>query len=178
MSEGDDYPEGTEGDGCLKGTRWGWLSGGTQKGWLDSHPLTSEIVLNSRLFADLELILADAAQWAYPILRDIFKCSSRGNSAVRVSCSRIVNVSADYTNILFHFVFNLSGITFRHRTPPGVPLCRYSNLAIYHIHNAGYLNFYITHCRISFLIPVSFSYTAEVSIMVYFRTFLFRTLPD
>ena len=139
---------------------------GTQKGWLDSHPLTSENVLNSRLFADLELILADAAQWAYPILRDIFKCSSRGNSAVRVSCSRIVNVSADYTNILFHSVFSLSGNSFRHRTPTGIPYCRNSNLANYHIHNAGYLNFYITHCRISFLIPVSFSYTSDVS----FRT--------
>lgn len=137
---------------------------GTQKGWLDSHPLTSENVLNSRLFADLELILADAAQWAYPILRDIFKCSSRGNSAVRVSCSRIVNVSADYTNILFHFVFSLSGITFRHRTPPGVPLCRNSNIAIYHIQKMQDICISTSrHCRISFLIPVSFSYTSDVS---------------
>ena len=136
---------------------------GTQRGWLDSHPLTSEIVLNSRLFADLELVLADAAQWAYPILRDIFKCSSRGNSAVRVSCSRIVNVSADYTNILFHFVFNLSGITFRHRTPPGVPLCRYSNLAIYHIQK----------CRISEFLHHALSHLVFNSrfFFVYFRRF-------
>lgn len=162
LSEGDEMGMDVRRDGNRLMPKGDGSPEGTQRGWLDSHPLTSENVLNSRLFADLELILADAAQWAYPILRDIFKCSSRGNSAVRVSCSRIVNVSADYTNILFHFVFNLSGITFRHRTPPGVPLCRYSNLAIYHIQK----------CRISEFLHHALSHLVFYSrfFFVHFRS--------
>ena len=53
----------------------------------------------------LKVLLAHAAGWACPIFRDVFECRSWSNSAFLVSLCRIVYISADDANILFHITF-------------------------------------------------------------------------
>ena len=57
------------------------------------------------LFDYLEIFLADSAQRAYPVCREIFESCSRLDSAVRIAYCRIVLVSADDANVLFHTLF-------------------------------------------------------------------------
>ena len=57
------------------------------------------------VFDYLEIFLADSAQRAYPVCREIFESCSRLDSAVRIAYCRIVLVSADDANVLFHTLF-------------------------------------------------------------------------
>ncbi len=64
------------------------------------------------LFFDFfEILFSYTAKWADPIRRDVLKCCSWGNPAVRVTGCRIIYVSADYTNIFFHnlLIFDTAG---------------------------------------------------------------------
>lgn len=49
-----------------------------------------------------ELILAYAAQRAYPIISESFKCGSGFNSVIRISQFGIINITANVTNIFTH----------------------------------------------------------------------------
>ena len=55
----------------------------------------------------LEIVLAYSAEWASPILRNILESGSRSDSVIRISDCRIILVSADFANILFHCYKNL-----------------------------------------------------------------------
>ena len=55
----------------------------------------------------LEIVLAYSAEWASPILRNILESGSRSDSVIRISDCRIILVSADFANILFHCCKNL-----------------------------------------------------------------------
>ncbi len=58
------------------------------------------------LFYRRKIILANAAERTYPVIRKSFKSSSGSNSVVRITDFRIVNITTYITNIFFH-----------HRTP-------------------------------------------------------------
>jgi hypothetical protein len=49
-----------------------------------------------------EVFLAYAAKRAHPVCRKVFECSPWSYAIVRISGCRIVYISADFTNILFH----------------------------------------------------------------------------
>ncbi len=59
-----------------------------------------------RLFHFLEIFLANAAERADPICRKVFESCSRSDAVVRIAGCRIVFVSADNTNVLFHINYS------------------------------------------------------------------------
>jgi hypothetical protein len=63
-----------------------------------------------KLLLRLEILFPYAAKRADPICRDIFKSSSRGDTAVRIADCGIIHISADFAYVLFHNlkVFNWS----------------------------------------------------------------------
>ena len=54
------------------------------------------------LFSWREILLANTAYWAYPILRKVLEGCSWSDSAVWVACCWIIFVSADVAYILLH----------------------------------------------------------------------------
>ena len=59
------------------------------------------------LFNDLEIFLAYSAQRAHPICRKVFESCSRFDPAVRITYCRIIFISADNANVLFHNIFSV-----------------------------------------------------------------------
>ena len=49
-----------------------------------------------------EFILANAAERANPILWQVFKSCSGGNTILRVTYFRVILITTDITNVLFH----------------------------------------------------------------------------
>ena len=50
-----------------------------------------------------ELVFAYAANRAYPIFGDILECCSWLDTTVGVSYCWVIHITADFTNILFHY---------------------------------------------------------------------------
>ena len=62
----------------------------------------SMLCRNGSISGFAELVLADAAERAYPVFRKIFKGGSRSDAVVRIADSRIILITADITYILIH----------------------------------------------------------------------------
>ena len=54
-----------------------------------------------------EIILTNAAKWAYPVIGYFLECSSWGNASIWVSVYGIIDVPANVTNILFNIAIIL-----------------------------------------------------------------------
>ena len=50
----------------------------------------------------LEVVLAYATEWAYPVVGDVFEGGTWGDAAVGIACCGVIDVTADVANILFH----------------------------------------------------------------------------
>ena len=48
----------------------------------------------------LEVILADATNGAYPVVGDVLKRCSCGDAAIRITNCGVVDVTANFTNVL------------------------------------------------------------------------------
>ena len=53
-----------------------------------------------------EIALADTADGAYPIVGDVLKCRSCGDAAIGISYCGVVDVTANFTNVL-HKLLNV-----------------------------------------------------------------------
>ena len=71
--------------------------------------LSSKIILNKVAFRlppylilllGLEVVLADAADGAYPIVGDVLKRCSCGDAAIGITYCGVVDVTANFTNVL------------------------------------------------------------------------------
>ena len=63
----------------------------------------NHLFTQSSLFGDgAEIVLAYAAEGAYPVGGDVLESSAGGNAAVGVAFGRVVDVTADVANVLFH----------------------------------------------------------------------------
>lgn len=49
-----------------------------------------------------KFVLANAAQWADPIFRQVFKCSTLGDAVFRITGFWVVFVAAQFTGIFLH----------------------------------------------------------------------------
>ncbi len=58
----------------------------------------------SQLFLFLEIVLADAAEWAFPVIGEFLERCTRRNVVLRVADFGIINVTTNFTNVLFHFI--------------------------------------------------------------------------
>ena len=77
--------------GGMEAGRTGAVKGNTYK---NASAATDGCVLQESLLL-LKLILADSADWADPILRNIRKSGAGRDAAVRVAVCRIIDVPAD-----------------------------------------------------------------------------------
>ncbi len=53
-------------------------------------------------------VFAESAERAYPILRNILKCCSRCDTAIRIALLRVIYIATWFTKIFLHFVILLS----------------------------------------------------------------------
>ena len=53
-----------------------------------------------------EITLADAAEGAYPVVGDVLKCCPCGNAAIGITYCGVVDVAANFTNVL-HKLLNV-----------------------------------------------------------------------
>jgi len=58
----------------------------------------------SQLFLFLEIVLADAAERAFPVVGEFFKRSPRRNVVLWIADFGIIDVTTDFANVLFHFI--------------------------------------------------------------------------
>ena len=49
-----------------------------------------------------EVVLAYAADGAYPVLRNVFEGSAGSDAAVRIAYFRVIHVTTSVANVLFH----------------------------------------------------------------------------
>ena len=50
----------------------------------------------------LEIGLVNRAKWTHPISRKVLELGTRSNPVVRITNRRVINITADFANILFH----------------------------------------------------------------------------
>jgi hypothetical protein len=65
-------------------------------------PVYYVLILICQILLSAEAVLADTAERAYPIFRNIFPGSTRCNSVVRITYCRIIDITAYIAYILFH----------------------------------------------------------------------------
>jgi len=63
------------------------------------------VVASIFLLYRLELVFADSADWAYPIVGKVGERSAGFYAIVRVTYGRVVNPVANFTYIFFHSAF-------------------------------------------------------------------------
>lgn len=74
-----------------------------------AHPLYG---ISHSLLLCHKHFFSHTTDWANPVFRKIFKCSSRCDTSVRISYCRIILISTWFTNIFFHFLFTLAFLCF------------------------------------------------------------------
>lgn len=91
--------------------------------WLISHVMSLLDYLLSEFGFFLEIIFADTADGAYPVVWDILESCSGRDAAVGIACRGIVDPVAYCTSVFFHSqnVFNGFKIGFQYSKLPNHP---------------------------------------------------------